>query len=392
MRTRPFLSHKREDRNSVIALKRVLAHYGVGGWRDLDDLHLGELSQPGFDNAIDNVTGGCLWYGTKRVLGSWYVNNVELPAVIARKRREPEYPLVPLFATVRPGETKNALQAAAKEADAKLTEDDVAVFMDANGHARGRGQRTHDFHGDVARRYVRSAVKWVGRGDYSVAITALTEPTGTQDLTFDWRRLIDPRTRVVVSGAEDVMLDALTTFRDATKPTAEFPKVTLDLDAPLPMAAVVGYEWRITSRLKLTIRQRTRSGIVVVEGDGPSDSGFPDWTETDRPGAGPVVIAVSTTPKPLTDPLAQYARYVGARRTLDLHVPAELDAAGIRGLARHVAGALRDVNSSGQPRHLLLAGPASLATFIGAGANGAGPVIIPVWNGSSYDSTMTLGG
>jgi len=40
VRTRPFLSHRRADRHAVIALKHVLAMYGVGGWRDIDDLHL----------------------------------------------------------------------------------------------------------------------------------------------------------------------------------------------------------------------------------------------------------------------------------------------------------------------------------------------------------------
>jgi hypothetical protein len=177
VRTRPFLSHKRDDRNSVIALKRVLATYGVGGWRDLDDLHLGELNQPGFEHAINDVTGGCLWYGTKRVLRSWYVNNVELPTVVARKRREPAYPVVPLFATVSPSQAKHALLKATKASGARLTEADIDVFMDANGHKREREQRIADFRAEIARRYVRAAVNWLDQDAYSVAITALTEPT-----------------------------------------------------------------------------------------------------------------------------------------------------------------------------------------------------------------------
>jgi hypothetical protein len=174
VRTRPFLSHKREDRNSVIALKRVLATYGVGGWRDLDDLHLGELNQPGFEHAINDVTGGCLWYGTKRVLRSWYVNNVELPAAVARKRRQSIYPLVPLFATVSPSQAKRALLKATKESGAKLSEDDIDVFMDANGCKREGEQRIADFRVDIARRYVRAAANWLDQDTYSVAITALT--------------------------------------------------------------------------------------------------------------------------------------------------------------------------------------------------------------------------
>jgi hypothetical protein len=391
MRTRPFLSHKREERGAVVALKRTLAYYGVGGWRDLDDLHLGELNQSGFERAIDEVTGGCIWYGTRRVLGSWYVNNVELPTVVDRKRREPDYPLVPLFVTVSPHEVKKELLAVAADPDSELSRGDVELFMDANGQQRERGQRNQDYRDAVARRYVRSAVRWLGQDSYTAALTALTEPAGTQDFTFDWRPLIDPRTRVLQPGAEEIMRDALTTFRDAVKPTAAFPHLTLDLDLPLPMAALAGYEWRVTSRLALTIRQRTRSGVVVVDGDGPATAAFPGWDETDLPGSGPTVVAVSTTPHPLTGPLRGYAEQVRARRTLELHLPRQLDAEGVRGLGRHIAVTLRQVNNVGQQKHLLLAGPAALAMVVGAGANGSGPVTMPLWNGTSYQSTVVVG-
>lgn len=395
MKTRPFLSHKRQDQRSVIALKRVLAAYGVGGWRDLDDLAAGELSQPGFKHAIDNVTGGCIWYGTKRVLRSWYVNNVELPAVTARKRREPRFPLMPVFATVTPNDTKDALLKAAHEPDSKLTVEDVDVFMDANGRPRFAGESIDAMHDDVARRYVRSAVQWLRQDRYSVAMTALIEPAGTQDFTFDWRELIDPQARTLAPGAERLMRDALRTFRDVVRPTSEFPLVTVDIDAPLPMAALMGYEWRVTTRFKLRIRQRTGSSILVVDGDGDgdgdTDAGFPDWAVTDLSGTGPLVVAVSTG-RPLSGPLSQYAHQVAARRTLELHLPGRLDADGIRGLGRHIADTLGDIANTGQPKHLLLAGPESLATLIGAGANATGTTTMPFWNGQGYVTPVTLGG
>jgi hypothetical protein len=116
----------------------------------------------------------------------------------------------------------------------------------------------------------------------------------------------------------------------------------------------------------------------------PAGGGFPDEAETDLPGTGPAVVAVST--KPLTGPLAQYAHQVRARRTLDLHIPGELDATGIRALARHIAATLRDINNSGQPKHLLLAAPASLGALVGAAAKANGPVTMPLWNGNAHRS------
>ena len=95
MKTRPFHSHKREDDRHVVALKRVLGIYGIGGWRDLDDLDVGECSEPDLSRAIDYETGGFMWYGTPKAVGSSYINGVELPAALAREPREDRYPLVP---------------------------------------------------------------------------------------------------------------------------------------------------------------------------------------------------------------------------------------------------------------------------------------------------------
>ena len=391
MRTRPFLSHKREDRAAVIALKRQLSIYGIGGWRDLDDLHLGELNQPGFQRAIDHETGGCIWYGTSRVLRSDYINNVELPAVTDRKRREPDYPLVPLFVTITPGEADAGLRVAAVKREAKLHAADIDLFMDSNGEPRGRCQTNAAYQLGVARRYVSSAVRWLDRGSYTVAFAALSEPSGTQDFTFDWRSLVNETTRVLTPDAEMQMRDALAVFRDAVKPSTEFPELTLDVDLPLPLAALAGSAWRPATRLVLTVRQRTRSGIVVVNGDGPATVRFPAWTEALLAGSGPTVIALSTTPQPLTGPLRAYAQTVAARRTLELHIPGELDADGIRGLARHVADTLRQANHTGSDKHLLLAGPSSLATLIGAASNGSGPTVMPLWDGSTYGSAIAFG-
>ncbi len=385
MRTRPFLSHRRADRNQVIELKRMLALYGVGGWRDLDELHLGELGQRTFEHAITDVTGGFIWYGTKRVLDSWYVKNVELPPAIARKRCESDYPLVPLFVTVDPSEASAALG----KPDA-LSDHDHKTFFEAHGLVRGRTP-LGAFCVDVARQYVRSAVKWLGQSSYTLAVTALAEPDGTQDFTFDWRSVLDPASRQLAPGTEPVLVDALQRFRDAVRPTAAFPELTLDLDLPLPLAMLLGYEWRVTSRLKLAIRQRRRSGAVTVKGDGRTRARWPSWQEVSLGGSGPCVVGVATTAVPLSRALTSYAASVGASRTMELHAPGELDASGLRGVARHVAAALREVGSTGIEKHLLLAGPCALATLIGASSNASGPTRVPFWNGRGYVSPVTVG-
>jgi len=100
---------------------------------------------------------------------------------------------------------------------------------------------------------------------------------------------------------------------------------------------------------------------------------------------------VATTSSPLDQALDTYAHLHQAGRTFALHVPRELDAEGIRGLARHVAQKAREIGHDGFPRHLLLAGPVSLATLIGAAWNANGPIVVPLWNGSGYGSAVTVG-
>ena len=384
MRTRPFLSHKRQDRRQVIALKRELCLYGTGGWRDLDDLHVGELGSPEFQRVIAEETGGFIWYGTRRAVGSNYINTVELPPAIERKRNEAHYPLVPLFLNASPSWATAEMQPV-------LGDEDAEVFFEASGVVRGR-RRNAEFHREVAQRYVRAAAASLDQESFTIAVTALAEPDGDHDFTLDWRTAIDPDTRVLLEDPA-VLRDALWNLRDALTPRADFPELELTLNLPLPLAMLLGYEWRVTSRLRLTIKQRTRSGIVVVTGDGEvtGPAAWPAWDDRDLGRDGPTVIALATTQQPLDGPLTSYAATVGAGRTVSLHVPGELDPPGMRGLARHAAAKLREVGQESDRPRLLVAGPAGLATLIGAGSNANGPVVMPFWDGHEYVSPLVIG-
>ena len=290
---------------------------------------------------------------------------------------------MPVFVTAAPG----ALMARVK---ADLSPRDFKTFNECNGEVRDR-QPYAAFHRHVAQRYVRAALAGLDQESFSVAATAMSEPGGSHDFTLDWRDLVPERTRLLVPGAEEVVRGALANLRDGFQPKADFPKITLDLNLPLALAMLLGYELRVTTGLALTVRQRTGSELLVVAGDGHVHNSWPTWTERTLSGGGPTVIAVSTTADPLDAAFDAYAREHHAERILGLHVPGLLDADGIRGLARHVASKVRSVHGDGIERHLLLAGPVSLATLIGAASNGNGPVVAPLWTGTHYESSVTVG-
>jgi SMODS-associated and fused to various effectors sensor domain len=382
MKTRPFLSHKRQDRRAVIALKRELCLSGTGGWRDLDDLVPGEVTLPGFDKAINETTGGFIWYGTNRAAGSSYINTVELPRATARKRREPTYPLVPVFLAPP--------SAVMPVVESELSLADYETFRDCNGEVRGRS-KSAEFHRHVAQRYARAALDGLDQDRFTVAATAMSEPDGSHDFTLDWRTVVPERTRVLADGMEERLRASLANLREGFQPKAAFPEITLDINLPLPLAMLIGYEWRVTTHLRLVARQRVGSSRIVVRGRGRTATSFPDWTEHSVGRQGPTVFAVATTNVSLDQALDTYAHQHQAGRTLALHLPSVLDADGIRGLAQHVAEKIRAVGHDGFPRHLLIAGPVSLALFIGAAWNANGPVIVPLWNGSGYGSAITIG-
>ncbi len=382
MKIRPFLSHKRQDAKAVDRLKDSLKLYGAGGWKDTDDLRLGASTEEEIRRAIFEETGGFVWWGTDKALGSKVINGLEIPAALERAEREPGYPLVPVFVDIAPGEV-------GKRLTRRIGKERTRRFMDRNGLPRGPRERLDDLRVHAARRYVRDAAASLATGNVTVAFRALSEPSGEHDLTFDWRGVIDARARLLREGSLPVLLDALANTREAFQARERSPELSLDPDLPLPLAFLVGYEWRGTTRLRLRIGQRTGASFSWIAHAGPiGEEPKPLLRRLD--GDGPVVVAVSCK-DPLERAALAYAKQVRGSELVLVHVPGLLDASGLRALARAAAGQLRAVNDRGGDKHLLVRGPGTLAVMCGAESNAAGPVTLPFWDGSKYVSPIVVG-
>lgn len=385
---KPLLSHRRENATRVARLRDTLKIYGAGGWKDTEDLRVGDRTQEGIRRAIFEETGGLIWWGTRAALGSSFINNVEMPAAFERKDAEPLYPVVPLFIDLDPsddGDRRAIRTALGEHGDA---------LLDCNGLVWRRREQAEEFRRRVARRYVRDAVRGLTQGvDPRAWVTAemraLSEPSGEHDLTFDWRALIDARARTLQPGAIRLIEDGLAAARDALQAAFHSAEVLLDLDLPLPLAFLVGYEWRLTTRLRLILRQRTGASMGDVDGGGPATTP-PDPVHESLPGTGPAVLAVSCRGG-LGELAARYAAAVKARELITLHVPGMLSSSEIRGLARACARELRQLNNRGLDKHLLMLGPTALAVFAGSAANASGRVTIPFWDGRTYVAPLVCG-
>ena len=384
MKIRPFLSHKRENARIVARLKDSLKLYGAGGWKDTDDLRLGSSTEQEIRRAIFEETGGFVWWGTDKALGSKIINGLEILAALERAETEPGYPLVPVFADVAPSE-------AAKKLVRRIGKEKTRKFTDRNGVPRGPRERLDDLRVRAARRYVHDAVASLPAGARTVAFRALSEPSGEHDLTFDWRSIIDPKARLLQEGSLRVLLDALTNAREAFQARERSPELSLDPDLPLPLAFLVGHEWRVTTRLRLRIGQRTGASFSWIEHDG-SPGEMPEAVPRRLEGDGPAVVAVSCGGEPLETAALTYAKGVRASELVLLHTPGLLDGEELRALARAAAGQLRKLNDRTKDKHMLIRGPGALAVMSGAESNAVGPVALPFWDGSGYVSPVLAAG
>jgi hypothetical protein len=383
MKIRPFLSHKRQDRVQVERLKRELQLRGAGGWRDLEDLPVGTQTADAIRKAIRERTAGFVWYGTKRALESWMVNNVELPTAIERARGESGYPFVPLFVNITPEKVRPRLVAG-------IGEENAEFLLNANGLVRGRSV-AGKFVEEAARRYLYDAASRLTDSPIKVGISALREPTGSHDLTLDWGSAIDQETRVIAPRDVDRLIAALIDVRNAVQRQYESPHLVVDLDLPLPLAVLAGYHWRLTTRICLDVRQRLDGEVMLVtQQGGLTDPGCIASRVAGPNPSGPVVIAVSCR-ESITGAASRYCETIRGAEVLNFHHPGDLTAAQIRSVVREVARTLTELNDAHKEKHLLLRGPASLALLVGASMNAAGPTVVPLWNGSGYGCPVSVG-
>jgi len=382
VRYKPFLSHKRQRATAVTYLKEQLCIRGAGGWKDSDDLPRGGPSRNEIVRAIERDTGGFIYWATRDTLASEVICKTELPAALDRAKDDPTYSVLPVFVELQPSDSR-AIAAAIGPSYAER-------LLDRNGITRHRKQSLHEVARETAREYVKRLVRNLPPGPVDIAITAFRAPTEQHDLTLDWRALFDARDRTLRTGAIETFVEALGDIREALQSRDRTPEVRVEIALPLPLAMLVGYEWRYVTQLQVTVKTVNPVGgdVLVVEPGSPACHSWPEPKIQKLRSTGPFVLAVSVG-SALGQTVHRYADEHCATAFESLHIDRDpvvdpLDAAEIRGLARYVIKRLNELQASGTPKHLLIRGPAALATAVGLAANGAGPTWVPFYDGHDY--------
>jgi hypothetical protein len=379
VRYKPFLSHKRERAGSVAYLKEQLCVRGAGGWKDTDNIPKGAPFRAELAKAIENDTGGFIWWATKDTLESRDICELELPTALDRTRTDPSYPVIPVFVELSPNRDRDAVEAA-------IGSEYADQLLSANGVMRAPRQPLRELAREAARQYAKQLVKSVPAGPVEGTITAFRAPTEAHDLTLDWRTMFDADSRTLATGAIETFVEALGDIREALQSRGRTPDVSVELNLPLPLAMLVGYEWRTTTQLQLMVKTVNPDGSVLVieptTAAKPCESLVPRSAEL--PGTGPFVLALSVGAD-LGATVDRYAAEHTSRGFEHIHVSLDadelLDADAVRSLALHVVARMNQLQAEGTPKHLLLRTPAAVATAIGRAANATGPTWVPFYDG-----------
>jgi len=381
LRYKPFLSHKREQAGAVTYLKQQLCIRGAGGWKDTDDLAKGGQFNGDIIAAIEHETGGFILWATRDILESSVICETELPTALDRGLRDSTYAVLPVFVDLRPRDREVI--------ESKLGAVYTDRLLDRNGLVRKSRQSLKALAREAAREYVRRLVAGVPAGPVSVAVSSFRAPTEQHDLSLDWRPLFDAETRTLHPDAADTICETLDDIRVALQVRDRAPDLHVELTLPMPLAMLVGYRWRETTQLRVTLKTLNPGGdLLVVPPAPPAAMAWPtaEIAAFDRPG--PFVLAVAVGPT-LGETVERYAHAHDARGFEYLHVDRDprvhpLGSDEIRSLAADIARRLHAIKATGAPKHLLLRGPAVLAAAIGLATNAVGPTWVPFYDGHEY--------
>ena len=386
MIVRPFLCHRRVDTDHVDLLERTLRLFGVQAWRDLSDLRLGADTRDDIETAIRSETGGFIWWGTREILESDFVRDIELPLALSRKEEDSRYAVVPVFASIDPTKDIKLLRS--------RLGDDAERLLACNGELRRADETIDALAERVATRYLRDKLRtWPHRERAPREVSVMFRSRsayaqGDCDLMFDWRELFCSEDGAYVATDARLIRHILESTVTALQAHSRRPPLVVDSDLPLPVATMLGYHFNKLTRLSLSVRQDTTGRTATIPTMGIAEPPHPPVRNTCA--GGPTVLAVSAGGA-VALPAERYAVRVDARELILYQDPRMLNAQQIRGLADAVGAQMETLSQGGHDVHLLLRGPTALAIAIGTRANAIRRVLVPYWNNQDYFGGVEIG-
>ena len=287
MKTRPFLSHKRAGPAPRSSRSRTSsASTAPVAGATSTTCTSGELRRLGLRRGDQPRHRRLHLVRHQARAVSKYVNDGRDPARASRASARAELPARPVFVDRA---ARGSCRASSRDCR-RATSQPPAT---ANGEVRGR-QTNAAFHRDVAQPLRPRCARGLDQDSSRSPPRRWPSPDGTRT-SRSTGASCTAADAILAPGIEERLRDVAREPARRLPAEGRLPRDHLDLNLPLPLAMLIGYEWRVTTRLRLVARQRTRSGSIEVRGDGPVSGGWPNWTERSLGREGPAVFAVATT-------------------------------------------------------------------------------------------------
>lgn len=365
---RAFLSYRRLDASEAAELERQLALRGLSLWRDVNDLPLGGLTEAEIRRGIAQSDAFIL-YVTPRVFSSDVIWRVEVPAAIARARREARqgrtYPIVPLLRGVT---TRELRRGSTTRGVTDLPKRNGAfVALRRGNRATKRARR--EAYADVAKRLLRSLLPGQPPGPLLVTLRSFAAPEAIRPtLDVDWSDALDGANARVWN---EELVPALRDLK-AELARAHRRQISLFVKTRLCAALLVGMVLPLASGFELAIRDR--------QGRWPTRAGRGRLRREDRrherSGSAVLEVSLAQDARSGARSLSQrlHARHVrltppaGPSRTYDPRPNAG-------GIARQVGDVARELRAAGAGDvHIVFSGPAALTALVGQHLHAIGTV------------------
>jgi hypothetical protein len=338
---------------------------GLASWRDRKDQHRGVATDPAVLKAIQSETDGFVIYGTSKILGSAYVWEHEWPFAYLRHQAEAgadhpfPYPLVPIFV----GSTT------VKDLKTAALDHKQPVPTTFNGERLERGARGRRAMANflletaLVRRNAEAPA-----GPLRLHFTTFAVPDDLQaDLMVDWSPEFGPG---CVSPWDDLLLardDLATAIARTGRP------LEISVQSRLGPAFAFGHAFPHVSKIPIIAGGwnlgHIEDSALITATEVRDATGDPRVAVIEVSLARNVAVAVDRV-------VASFGLSPSRRLSIGYgpdaaHVDADVAAAATATFGRRVK-LLRDDGVT--EAHIFLAGPAPLATLLGAAVN-AGPAM-----------------
>lgn len=258
-----FISYARHDEQAILPLEQALKERGIRVIRDRTHLPLGRQNVAYLTSLIDQGCDAILLFVTESFLRSQFIWKYEVPAALARQRRQPSFGIIPVISGM-----------SFQDVAIYCTDQGLPSLADFNAELIGHDVPSQDEVRRVAFRTLQAtlSLRQARGGTHDRVITLClrtfpyTPPSPTLYLDMDWTEPFEAS-----EASPEYWGDALfPALSDVTRVLAQQRRsniVEAWLKARLPVAVALGHACPLRGSLRL----RLRNDFGLWACDGPSD-------------------------------------------------------------------------------------------------------------------------